>query len=391
MVAIAMMLVAVPSNGALPRAYNGNTEVPAGRFPWFVSLKHDGAPFRCSGSLVAPDVVLTSDTCALKHTSIMINGSVRKAIKYVVHPAYPRRDRASALIILDRPLSTKSLANLPRPNVSGPGTLTLVGARYDPARKKLTTTSVRMATVEFGNSGCGYADESCWRDLVVPDGVCGDIHGAPFVDRGSRRDVVYGVGRGSIPCSTDTNPIVYPSDVVFVPVNTSWITLALRKVPRTPLNGACDLSAARSRVRQYASACPAVRSFLGLRERLCRTVKFPGPPYSGAALAPDFDSWAACSCPEVFTRRAVQYFNRRYGSDKLCPESYRGTVFGNFVSLLADAAMTLYGLNTADACEDGIFSAPEATEFAYRAAFLNVVCSEREIPGLWDMLNTSPG
>ena len=319
-------------------AFIGGTSVTPSRFPWFVSFHRKDAI--CGGALIAPDTVLTSGSCALDNTGITIGRKPYQAIRYVVHHRYP--SDALAVVLLDKPVQGIPLANVPW-NASTPSIISVIG---------MDRGKLRVAT------GKAYTDVN--GNLDTDASVCGNIDGSLMIDRGSRRDIVHGVGQQrSIPC-----PRRVWWDTIFVSTkeNMQWIRDA-QKMLKANTTTTCDLKKTASLVKKYRSRCPSIKNYLDVYKKLCSTLFYPGPTLFS------LESWAACYCPNVFEDLAIQQFEARYTVEKPCPETYRGSMRDSF-----RAAVMSNGVYSPP-CQNGQFDTADLISYAYGyASMVHVAC-----------------
>ena len=94
----------------------GGTAVTPSDFPYFVrvrTLGQDGRTYRCGGTLVAPNAVLTAAHCVTSAVSatVTVGGQTVTASSFVIHPAYDKTIvvHDAAVLWLPSPTTTPPL------------------------------------------------------------------------------------------------------------------------------------------------------------------------------------------------------------------------------------------------------------------------------------------
>jgi uncharacterized protein (TIGR03382 family) len=254
--AILLCLFSSSLAAAEPAPIVGGTQVPAGRWPDVVAvLGEDGA---CTGTLVAPDVVLTAGHCIEIHPTHVIadatdytSGGERIAVKSArAYPSWWERFDVGVLVLdhaahpTPRAIASACLANA-RLRAAAP--LRIVGFGLTTLNATGDNTVLREATIPVLDPFC-TSDPTCLAaarpngELIAGGrgtGSClGDSGGPAFVDGPTGPALVGVVSRGldvpGLPCG---NGIVY----VRADKIAAWIqSVTGRELTRTPCDSPVD-------------------------------------------------------------------------------------------------------------------------------------------------------
>ncbi|MBA3818203.1 MAG: trypsin-like serine protease [Deltaproteobacteria bacterium] len=185
----------------------GGTAAPAGKWPDAVAVL--GNQGSCTGTLIAPDVVLTAGHCAEGMTRVIANttnynstGGTQSTIKTIT--AYPNWETTYdiAVIVLNTPITTvpprkigtactfASFAAKPMVHLVGFGSTDVAGTAPNTLLNEVTT-QVTDPDCTAGN-GCQTA--------VAP--------GGEFVAGGNNRDSCFGDSGGPVYLDTPRGPVV---------------------------------------------------------------------------------------------------------------------------------------------------------------------------------------
>jgi secreted trypsin-like serine protease len=187
----------------------GGTSTPNHTWPWSVRILYNGA-FKCGGSLISPDWVLTVAHClTLAETGYSVelgSGEVIAESAVLRHPSYVDDQAVTGhfdmgLIRLARPAVKRTKVGFIRPAIGGdaPGTTAVaIGwgmTNYDVSNPALPDALQQVSLPIVSNASCNnilpvrrviYSDELCAGFADGSKGVCfGDSGSALMVQRAS--------------------------------------------------------------------------------------------------------------------------------------------------------------------------------------------------------------
>lgn len=256
---LATLTIGAPSAGAAgPEApVVGGTTVTKGHWPEVAGVVLNGG--LCSGTLIAPDVVLTAGHCVdagpleviLDNVDLSRSGGERiRVARSMAYPDWENRYDAGVLV-LERPAKTKPRKVAARCTareelVSG-GSVTVVGFGLTTASGTGDNTRLHQGTMAVTDASCTQ-DPSC-QASIAPNGefvaggrgvdACfGDSGGPVFVDAAGGPAVAGIVSRGlaqpGTPCGN--GGVYVRADQVM-----AWVERVTgRKIARTSCTGAAD-------------------------------------------------------------------------------------------------------------------------------------------------------
>lgn len=168
---VAAVAVGLAGAGAV-QALSGGTEVPQGTYPWLVKVSSPTAA--CSGSLVAPQWVLTASRCAPAQVSVV--GKTIRVMKVV-----ERTDRDVALVKLQVPVVNVAPVALGSAPVAGE-TLRIGGfgrtvTEWVPDRPRTALFTVGSTTATTASVTGNDGVDTCKGDAGGP--AFREVNGAP--------------------------------------------------------------------------------------------------------------------------------------------------------------------------------------------------------------------